>query len=114
MNRLSLVTLQPTGMGFFGLYGSNGAGAPCLIDLDPGFPLASTRNVLTLSILAAPNSDEVGIRMVEEVSWAVAEMTISTDLLAPTQLLGPRNYLNDDSTAAVSYGCSGVYVETDF
>ena len=41
-------------------------------------------------------------------------MTISTDLLAPTQLLGPRNYLNDDSTAAVSYGCSGVYVETDF
>ncbi|MFV0300217.1 MAG: DUF2793 domain-containing protein [Paracoccus sp. (in: a-proteobacteria)] len=121
VNRLSLVTLQPTGMGFFGLYGStgalsttltmsavanalgigfeigahanwqivhnDGAGAPSLIDLGPGFPVASTTNVLTLFILAAPNSDEVGIRVMEEVSGAVA---------------------------AVSYDCSGVYVETDF
>ncbi len=149
VNRLSLVTLQPTGMGFFGLIGSTGAlattltmsavvnalgigfelgshanwqivhndgsGAPSLIDLGPGFPVASTTNVLTLFILAAPNSDEVGIRVVEEVSGAVAEMTISTDLPAPTQLLSPRNYLNNGGTAAaVSYDCSGVYVETDF
>ena len=149
VNRLSLVTLQPTGMGFFGLYGSvgalsttltlpavtnalgigfemgthanwqivhnNGSGAPSLIDLSPGFPVASTTNVMTLFILAAPNSSEVGIRVVEEVSGAVAEVTISTDLPAPTQLLSPRNYLNNGSTAAaVSYDCSGVYVETDF
>ncbi len=66
MNRLSLVTLQPTGMGFFGLYGLTGAGAPSLIDLDPGFPVASTRNVLTLFILAAPNSDEVGIHVLTQ------------------------------------------------
>ncbi|MFV0301691.1 MAG: DUF2793 domain-containing protein [Paracoccus sp. (in: a-proteobacteria)] len=149
VNRLSLVTLQSTGMGFFGLIGSTGAlsttltmsavanalgigfemgthanwqivhndgsGAPSLIDLGPGFPVASTTNVMTVFILAAPNSDQIGIRVVEEVSGAVAEVTISTDLPAPTQLLSPRNYLNNGTTAAaVSYDCSGVYVETDF
>ena len=149
VNRLSLVTLQPTGTGFFGLYGStaalsatltlgsvmnalgigfelgthanwqivhnDGSGAPTLIDLGAGFPVASTTNVLTLYIAAAPNSDEVGIRVVEEVSGAVAKTSISTDLPAPTQLLSPRNYLNNGTTAAsAAYDCSGVYVETDF
>jgi len=34
---------------------------------------------------------------------------------AATQLLSPRNYLNNGSTAAVvAYDCSGVYVETDY
>ncbi|MDO5623004.1 MAG: hypothetical protein Q4G24_16280 [Paracoccus sp. (in: a-proteobacteria)] len=89
--------------------------SPSLIDLGPGFPVASTTNVLTLFILAAPYGSEIGIRVVEEVSGAVAEMTITTDLPAPTQLLSPRNYLNNGTTAAaVSYDCSGVYVETDF
>jgi len=149
VNRLSLVTLQATGMGFFGLIGSvaalsttltlsavvnalgigfergthanwqivhnDGAGAPTLIDLGAGFPVASTTNVLTLYIAAAPNDSAVGIRVVEEVSGAVAETTITTDMPAATQLLSPRNYLNNGSTAAaVAYDCSGVYVETDY
>jgi hypothetical protein len=149
VNRLSLVTLQATGMGFFGLIGSvaalsttltlsavvnalgigfergthanwqivhnDGTGAPTLIDLGAGFPVASTTNVLTLYIAAAPNDSMVGIRVVEEVSGAVAEATITTDMPAATQLLSPRNYLNNGSTAAaVAYDCSGVYVETDF
>ncbi|SDG14983.1 DUF2793 domain-containing protein [Rhodobacter capsulatus] len=149
VNRLSLVTLQATGMGFFGLIGSvaalstsltlsavvnalrigfergthanwqivhnDGTGAPTLIDLGAGFPVASTTNVLTLYIAAAPNDSAVGIRVVEEVSGAVAETTITTDMPAATQLLSPRNYLNNGSTAAaVAYDCSGVYVETDY
>lgn len=149
VNRLSMVTLQATGMGFFGLIGSvaalsttltlaavvnalgigfergthanwqivhnDGSGAPTLIDLGAGFPVASTTNVLTLYIAAAPNDSEVGIRVVEEVSGAVAEATITTDMPAATQLLSPRNYLNNGSTAAaVAYDCSGVYVETDY
>ena len=149
VNRLSLVTLQPTGMGFFGLIGSvaalsttltlsavvnalgigfergthanwqivhnDGAAAPTLIDLGAGFPVASTTNVLTLYIAAAPNDSAVGIRVVEEVSGAVAEATITTDMPAAAQLLSPRNYLNNGSTAAaVAYDCSGVYVETDY
>jgi len=149
VNRLSLVTLQATGMGFFGLIGSvaalsttltlsavvnalgigfergthanwqivhnDGAGAPTLIDLGAGFPVASTTNVLTLYIAAAPNDSAVGIRVVEEVSGAVAEATITTDMPAATQLLSPRNYLNNGATAAaVAYDCSGVYVETDY
>jgi hypothetical protein len=149
VNRLSMVTLQPTGMGFFGLIGSvaalattltlsavvnalgigfergthanwqivhnDGSGAPTLIDLGAGFPVASTTNVLTLYIAAAPNGTEVGIRVVEEVSGNVAEATITSDMPAATQLLSPRNYLNNGTTAAaVAYDCSGVYVETDY
>ena len=94
---------------------NDGTGAPTLIDLGAGFPVASTTNVLTLYIAAAPNDSAVWIRVVEEVSGAVAETAITTDMPAATQLLSPRNYLNNGSTAAaVAYDCSGVYVETDY
>lgn len=149
VNRLSLVTLQATGMGFFGLYGSTTAlattltlpavvncigigfqrgthtnwqlvqndasGAPTLTDLGASLPVASTTNVLTLTLLAAPNSSEIGVRVVEEVSGAVIEVMLDTDIPAATQLLSPRNYMNNGATAAaVAYDCSGVYVETDY
>ncbi|WP_333827597.1 DUF2793 domain-containing protein [Pararhodobacter sp.] len=149
VNRLSLTTLQATGMGFFGLYGStaalattltlaaavncigigfqrgshtnwqlvhnDGAGAPTLIDLGASFPVNSTTNVLTLYIAAAPNGSDIGVRVVEEVSGAAVEFTITTDMPAATQLLSPRNYMNTGSTAAaVAYDCPGVYVETDY
>ena len=149
VNRLSLVTLQATGMGFFGLYGSTTAlattltlsavvncigigfqrgthtnwqlvqndasGAPTLTDLGATVPVASTTNVLTLTLLAAPNSSEIGVRVVEEVSGAVVEVMLDTDIPAATQLLSPRNYMNNGATAAaVAYDCSGVYVETDY
>ena len=55
------------------------------------------------------------LRLVEEVSGAVVEAMLDTDIPAATQLLSPRNYMNNGATAAaVSYDCSGVYVETDF
>ena len=149
VNRLSLTTLQATGMGFFGLYGSvaalattltlatvancigigfqrgthtnwqlvhnDGTGAPTLIDLGAGFPVASLTNVLTLTIAAAPNGSDIGVRVVEEVSGAAVEFTITTDMPAATQLLSPRNYMNNGATAAaVAYDCAGVYVETDY
>ena len=148
MTRISLTTLQATGMGFFGLYGStaalattltlataincigigfqrgtntrwqlvanDGTGAPTLTDMGASFGIA-TGGVLTLFIAAPPNGSAVGIRVVEEVSGAVAEATITTDMPAATQLLSPRNYLNNGTTAAaVAYDCSGVYVETDY
>ena len=149
VNRLSLTTLQATGMGFFGLYGSisalattltlatvlncigigfqrgthtnwqlvhnDGAGTPTLIDLGASFPVASMTNVLTLYIAAAPNGSDIGVRVVEEVSGAAVEFTITTDMPAATQLLSPRNYMNNGATAAVvAYDCAGVYVETDY
>ncbi len=144
VNRLSLVTLQTTGMGFFGLYGSmattltlsavvncigigfqrgthtnwqlvqnDASGAPTLTDLGASFPVASTTNVLTLTLLAAPNSSEIGVRVVEEVSEAVVETMLDSDIPAATQLLSLRNLMNNGATAAaVAYDCSGVYVET--
>lgn len=149
VNRLSMVTLQATGMGFFGLYGSVGAlattltlsavvncigvgfqrgthtnwqlvrndasGAPTLTDLGASFPVASTTNVLTLTLVAAPNGTDIGVRIVEEVSGAAVEFALDTDIPAATQLLSPRNYMNNGATAAaVAYDCSGVYVETDY
>ena len=149
VNRLSMTTLQATGMGFFGLYGStaalattltlatvvncigigfqrgthtnwqlvqnDGSGAPTLTDLGASFPVNSTTNVLTLYIAAAPNGSDIGVRLVEEVSGAAVEFTLTTDIPAATQLLSPRNYMNTGATAAaVAYDCSGVYVETDF
>ncbi|GAA0306585.1 DUF2793 domain-containing protein [Rhodovulum strictum] len=149
VNRLSLTTLQPTGMGFFGLMGStaalattlllsavvnaigigfqrgthtnwqivhnSGSGAPTLINLGASFPVDAPANVLTLFLYAAPNATSVWVRVVEEVSGAVAEVELNSNLPASTQLLSPRNYMNTGSTAAaVAYDCSGVYVETDY
>ena len=94
---------------------NNGAGAPTLIDLGASFPANNTTNVLTLTIAAAPNGSDIGVRVVEEVSGAAVEFTITTDMPAATQLLSPRNYMNNGATAAaVAYNCVGVYVETDY
>jgi len=55
------------------------------------------------------------VRVVDEVSDAVFEQEISADLSASTQFLSPRLFMNNGATgAAVSYDCSGVYVETDY
>lgn len=66
-------------------------------------------------LLAAPNSSEIGVRVVEEISGAVVEAMLDTDIPAATQLLSPRNFMNNGATAAaVAYDCSGVYVVTDY
>ena len=147
-NRLSLTTLQATGMGFFGLYSStaalattlllsavvncvgigfqrgthtnwqlvqnDGTGAPTLTDLGASFAI-NTTDVLTLFIGAAPNGSSIGVRVVNENNGAVYEATLTTDIPAATTFLSPRNYMNNDTTAAaVAMDCAGVYVETDF
>ena len=72
------------------------------------------RICLGIGLLAGPNSRETGVRVVEEGSGAVVEVMVDTDIPAATQLLSPRNYMNNGATAAaVAFDCSGVYVETD-
>ena len=72
-------------------------------------------NVLTLTIAASPNGTDIGVRIVEEVSGAVAEFTLTTDIPAATRLLSLRNDMDNGATAAaVAYDFSGVYVATDF
>lgn len=84
-------------MGFFGLCGSTAA-------------LATT-----LTIAAAPNDTGIGLRVVGDVSGAVAEFTVTADMPAATQLLRPRNSMNNDATAAaVAYDCSGIHGETHY
>ena len=58
---------------------------------------------------------DIGLRVVEEVSGSAVEFTIITDMSAATQLLSPRNYMNNGATAAaVAYDCAGVCLETDY
>lgn len=45
----------------------------------------------------------------------MVEVTLDSDIPAATQLLSPRNFMNNGATAAtVADDCSGVYVETDY
>lgn len=54
------------------------------------------------------------VRIVEQVSGAVAEFALDTYIPAATLFLSLRNYMNNGGTAAaVAYDYSGVYVETD-
>jgi hypothetical protein len=81
-----------------------------LTEFGTSFPVASKTNFLILTLLTASISNEISVG---ELSGAVVEVGI--DIPAATQLLSPRNFMNNGATAAaVAYDCSGVYVETDF
>lgn len=90
---------------------NDGTGAPRLTDMGASFAIA-TGGVLTLFIAAAPNATSVWVRAVNEVTGAVFEREITSDLPASTQFLSPRLYLNTGA-AAVAYDCAGLYLETD-
>ena len=71
--------------------------------------------MLTLLIAAAPNASSVWVRVVDEVTGAVFEQEITTDLPASNQFLSPRLFMNNGTTAAaVAFDCSGLYLETDY
>lgn len=93
---------------------NDGTGAATLTDMGASFAIA-TGGVLTLFIAAPPNGSSVWLRVVDDVSSAIFEQEINTDLPANTQFLSPRLFMNNCATAAaVAYDCPGVYVETDF
>ena len=55
--------------------------------------------VLTQFSTAPPNGGSVWVRVVDEVSGAVFEQEITTDLPANTQFLSPRLFINDGAIA---------------
>lgn len=64
---------------------------------------------------AAPNGSSIGVRVINETSGDAFDAVLTTDIPATTTFLTPRNYLNNDTTAAaVAFDCAGVYIETDF
>lgn len=98
---------------------NDASGAPTFTDLGASFPVAKTTNVLTLNLtltlLAALNSNEIDVRVVEEVSRTVVAVVLDTDIPTETQPLSTRNFMNNGATAAaVAYDFLGVYVETDY
>ncbi len=78
---------------------NDASGAPTLTDLGASFPVAIATTCPILTPLAAPDSSETGVRVVEEVRGAVVKVILDTDIPAATQLLRPRNYMNSSSTA---------------
>jgi hypothetical protein len=148
ITRISMTTLQPTGIGFFGLLGSVAAlatttvlsalveaiglgfergthtnwqlvrndatGAPTLVDLGAGFPVV-TAGLLTLTIWCPAAGNSIWLRAVNELTGAVFEQEVTTDLPQAATFLAPRLFLNNGATAAaVAFECTGLYLETDF
>lgn len=146
--RISLTTLQATGMGFFGLLSSVAAlavtttlsalveaigigfqrgthtnwqlvsndatGAPTLIDLGAAFPVV-TAGLITLTIWCPAAGTSIWLRAVNELTGAVFEQEVTTDLPQAATFLAPRLFLNNGATAAaVAFECTGLYLETDF
>ena len=69
--------------------------------------------ILKVRVKADESGD--GVRIVEEVSGAVAEFTLDAYISAVTHFLSPRNYMtNGGDAAAIAIGCSGVCLETDY
>ena len=94
---------------------NDGAGVCEKIDLGASFPVSSLNNVYTVFIGAPANGSSVWVRVVEEVSGAVEEHELTTQIPAATTFLAARLYMNNGGTAAAcAYDCSGVYLETDF
>ena len=93
---------------------NDASGAPTLTDMGASFAIA-TGGVLTLFVAGTSNAGAVWVRVVDEVSGAVFEQEVTTDLPASTQFLSPRLFMNNGATAAaVAFDCSGLYLETDF
>ncbi len=94
---------------------NDGSGAPTQVDLGASFPVNSTTNVYTLVIYCAQNGSAIGVRVVNEVSGAAVEYSLTSDIPGTTTFLSVRNYMNNGgAAAAVAYDCSGVYLETDY
>lgn len=146
--RISLTTLQATGMGFFGLLSSVAAlavtttvatlvetigigfqrgthtnwqlvrndatGAPTLVDLGAGFPVVAA-GLITLTIWCPAAGTSIWLRAVNELTGAIFETEVTTDLPQATTFLAPRLFLNNGATAAaVAFECTGLYLETDY
>lgn len=93
---------------------NDAAGAPTLTDLGASFAI-NTTDVLTLYIGAAPNGSSIGLLLVNETTGDSYDATLTTDIPANTVFLDPRNYMNNDTTAAaIAFDCAGVYLERDF
>ena len=58
----------------------------------------ATGGVFTLLITAAPNAGSVWVRVVAEVTGAVFEQEVTTDLPASDQFLSPRLFMNNGAT----------------
>jgi len=97
------------------VYHNDGSGVVTEIDMGVDFPVSSLTNLYTFFITSPPNGSSIWVRAVEEVSGAVFDQEITTNIPASTTFLSVRNYANNGGTAsAVAYDCSGVYLETDY
>jgi hypothetical protein len=94
---------------------NDASGSPTAIDMGPDFPVNNLTNVYSLFVASGVRASSIWVRAVNEVTGAVFETELSTDIPANTTFLSPRQYLhNGGVAAAVAYECSGVYLSSDF
>lgn len=88
--------------------------APTLIDLGATMPINST-DLMEMVLFARPNATGVSYRVRNLSTGAQVTGTISTNLPANTQFLGPFMALsNNTAAAAVSVDFVSAYLETDY
>ncbi|MEH7829658.1 hypothetical protein V6590_16020 [Gemmobacter sp. JM10B15] len=93
---------------------NDATGAPTLVDLGAGFPVA-TAGLITLTIWCPAAGASIWLRAVNELTGAIFEQEVTTDLPQAATFLAPRLFLNNGATAAaVAFECTGLYLETDF
>ena len=118
----TLTTLvEAIGLGFqrgthanWQLVRNDATGAPTLVDLGAGFPVV-TAGLITLTIWCPAAGTSIWLRAVNELTGAVFEQEVTTDLPQAATFLAPRLFLNNGATAAaVAFESTGLYLETDF
>jgi hypothetical protein len=87
---------------------------PTVVDLGASFPLNVT-DLMELVLFCPPNGASVGYRVTNLTTGATTTGTIAANLPALTSMLAVQNWMTNNATAAaVAFGSTGWYLETDF
>lgn len=97
---------------------NDSSGTATKIDLGASFPVPTanrTKMYETIIFVAPGPSTSIGYKITDLATGAIAEGTVSSDLVANTTYLAPRGYMSVGGTSSViGIAFSNLYVETDY
>lgn len=114
------VTISHVGLAFnantgnWKLTANTAATIPTVIDLGASFPINVT-SLMELILFCPPGGTSIGYRVTNLTTGATVTGTIAANLPALTAPLAVQNWMTNNATAAaVAFGSTGWYLETDF
>ena len=97
---------------------NDSSGTATKIDLGASFPVPTvnrTKMYETIIFVAPGPSTSIGYKITDLATGAIAEGTVSSNLVANTTYLAPRGYMSVGGTSSViGIAFSNMYVETDY